>query len=893
MLGEDAPAYSCGVSTSSDGEPAASGPWREALERLAADAPGAGRYELQEDLDQGGMGTIHCVWDRDLRRKLAMKRMRDRTAHADDAARQASIGRFLSEAQITSQLDHPGVVPVHDIGLDSEGRLYFTMKLVRGGHLGSVLQKLRRGDDEWSETRVVGVLVRVCEAVAYAHSKGVVHRDLKPANIMVGRFGATYVMDWGLARVAGSEPAEFESRSRLITDREIVAGDEPDSPVVTADGDVLGTPPYMSPEQARGDLEAIGCQSDVYSIGAILYELLTGHMPYVPPGSAKGARGVWHELREGPPSRVERANPRARPELASICDKAMSRSLEVRYASAEELGDDLRRYLEGRVVGAHKTGPLAELRKWVRRNKQVAAIAIFALVVMLVAGFVVARGERRRAEEATRLLAARLVGELIEEGETGLGPIHPDFVDERERWLERCAQVREYEPAIRAELEELRKRALPRSEEEIARDREGHPLHWELYLATKIVEAWGPELESLADQDSDDPVARARRTDETRELERWKSLCGRYKRALDGFRTWSFEDPEDQSRHHSFGTYMSGLQQLFDVEFGLVARVRGELGRARHLARVSVEEWSDAWRRTRDAIRSDVRYRGLELPPQTGLVPIGRDETSGLFEFWHVLSGEKPLRDQRGQLSIRPETGLVLVLVPGGESLSIGSSDDEATSQFDPDSARNERPVQRIDLDPYFIGKHELTQGQWLRVTGANPSSYFAGMSAFGMPRLLLDQPVENVTWQEAIAVLDRLGLTLPTEAQLECAVRGGTVTPRWWDSIPDFDESGVHYYRNGGLPRRVSDGATNPFGLVHAVGNVWEMCVDRHRSYSQCEVAPRTGQFLHPDRRYRTIRGGSMQSRRTDMRSARRSRITPTERGTSIGLRAARAVEL
>jgi predicted Ser/Thr protein kinase len=168
-------------------------------------AAGRKRYSVRGELGKGGMGVVLKVWDEDLNRPLAMKVLRkdgNRSPQAGPAGMpRAELARFLMEAQVTGQLDHPGIVPVHEIGIDADGQIFFTMQLVRGRELREIFQLARRGEEGWSQTRAVGVLIRVCEALAYAHSKGVIHRDVKPANVMVGRFGETYVMDWGLARV--------------------------------------------------------------------------------------------------------------------------------------------------------------------------------------------------------------------------------------------------------------------------------------------------------------------------------------------------------------------------------------------------------------------------------------------------------------------------------------------------------------------------------------------------------------------------------------------------------------------------------------------------------------------------------------------------------------------
>ncbi|MBL8767005.1 MAG: serine/threonine protein kinase, partial [Planctomycetes bacterium] len=229
------------------------------LEALKARGPSSSRYRLKGEVAQGGMGIILRVWDEDLRRHLAMKVMLD---EQDGAA--SRLSRFLEEAQVTGQLDHPGIVPVHELGIDARGRVFFTMKLVKGRTLAQVFEAVKHGDDGWSVTRALSVVLRVCEAMAFAHEKGVIHRDLKPANIMVGRFGETYVMDWGLARVLGKKdtkdirPRPNESVSAVRSSRRDSGHATPDSPMLTMDGDQVGTPAYMPPEQARGEHAATG-----------------------------------------------------------------------------------------------------------------------------------------------------------------------------------------------------------------------------------------------------------------------------------------------------------------------------------------------------------------------------------------------------------------------------------------------------------------------------------------------------------------------------------------------------------------------------------------------------------------------------------------------------------
>ncbi len=360
---------------------------RERIEGLASCR---GRYTLCDEVARGGMGVIIRVWDKDLRRTLAMKAtFGDIGALAERDATPADldqIARFLEEAQITGQLDHPGVVPVHELGVDSEGRMFFTMRLVRGRTLDQIIDLARDDRENWTRPRALGVIVRVCEALAFAHSKGVIHRDIKPANIMVGKFGEVYVMDWGLAKVIGDRPApsSAELLTRVQTDR-VEEGQRPESPMQTMEGTIMGTPAFMPPEQAEGRIDALDLRSDVYSVGALLYTLLTGHAPYVDPGRKQSLMDVLNALLERPPAPIAERDKDAPPELVAICEKAMARRPEDRYSAMLDLAKDLRAFTESRVVQAYEAGALAEFRKWVKRNRGMAA-AVAALFVVLLGG---------------------------------------------------------------------------------------------------------------------------------------------------------------------------------------------------------------------------------------------------------------------------------------------------------------------------------------------------------------------------------------------------------------------------------------------------------------------------------------------------------------------------
>ncbi|MGH7163031.1 MAG: protein kinase domain-containing protein, partial [Planctomycetota bacterium] len=391
---------------------------RERLNALSHRVPATGRYSIQGEVARGGMGVILKVWDQDLRRTLAMKVIlgqADGGSTGDTPAVEIqNLSRFLEEAQITGQLDHPGVVPVHEIGVDTEGRVFFTMRMVKGRSLSEIFELARKGEEDWSVTRAVGVILKVCEAMGYAHNKGVIHRDLKPSNVMVGKFGETYVMDWGLAKVLGrpdtrdlrlrKEPGSTLTQVR--TDRIEDLARTPDSPLMTMDGTVVGTPSYMPPEQAEGRVDELDPRADVYSAGALLYTLLTGQMPYAPPTAKMNAYMVLQCLLAGPPQRVHEIDRTVPAELAAICEKAMAREPGERYPDMMRMAEDLRAYLEGRVVRAYETGAIAEFRKWVARNKGMAA-ALAGIALVVLGGTALFAWQQRRQVTAIRAAQAQ------------------------------------------------------------------------------------------------------------------------------------------------------------------------------------------------------------------------------------------------------------------------------------------------------------------------------------------------------------------------------------------------------------------------------------------------------------------------------------------------------
>ena len=299
------------------------------------------RYQFGPELARGGVGRINVVRDRDLMRTVVMKTLIEGNAVSDYV-----LKKFVEEAQITGQLEHPNIVPVHEIGFFSGGEVFFTMKIVRGRTLKDIIKRLRKPEEfasadwsieEFTRTRLLGIFQQVCMAIGFAHSRGVVHRDIKPSNVMVGDFGETLVLDWGVAKVLGRRE-DVAAEAQVSTLRS-------ESEDATMMGVVTGTPAYMAPEQAAGRVDEVDARSDIYSLGALLYEILA----YVPPFRGKNFRQTLTAVLTmpvTPPSARAPENdvPKALEEIALRC---LAKRREDRYPSCREVIQDLERYLSG------------------------------------------------------------------------------------------------------------------------------------------------------------------------------------------------------------------------------------------------------------------------------------------------------------------------------------------------------------------------------------------------------------------------------------------------------------------------------------------------------------------------------------------------------------------
>ncbi|MEO1365852.1 MAG: serine/threonine-protein kinase [Acidobacteriota bacterium] len=296
-------------------------------------------YEDRGEIGRGGMGTVHRVFDRRLLRESALKIQR-----TDIGPHPRETRRFVEEAQIMGQLDHPNIVPIHDFGQDARGAHFFTMKLIQGETLEEKVERLGDGRlDAEALADLLDVFVKVCDAVAFSHSRGVIHRDIKPANVMVGEFGQVYLMDWGIARLAdaapeAAEPAAGSDRRRVVVDRK-------DTMELDAPGAIVGTPRYMSPEQVQGDHDRTDHRVDIFALGGILYYLLAGHAPYTEENYFSLLVQVQN-CEIPPPSKSSNAD-RIPAELERIAIRAMAPEPQDRYPSVGALKRDVERFLRG------------------------------------------------------------------------------------------------------------------------------------------------------------------------------------------------------------------------------------------------------------------------------------------------------------------------------------------------------------------------------------------------------------------------------------------------------------------------------------------------------------------------------------------------------------------
>ncbi|MDD4869124.1 MAG: protein kinase [Kiritimatiellae bacterium] len=409
-----------------------------------------GKYEIGETVAQGGMGAILNTKDVNLRRSVAMKVLLE-----PEKASAEQLLRFVEEAQVTGQLEHPGIVPLYELGLDANGNVFYTMKFVKGKTLNDILDGIKSGDTQtirdYPLAHLLTIFQKVCDAIAFAHSKRVIHRDLKPENIMVGDYGEVLVMDWGLAKVLpkktiklqGSKGTQLQSqKAQKIIDS--VRKDSGSEILKTMDGEIMGTPGFMSPEQALGNMEEIDERTDIYSLGAILYNILTLHVPItgddldelikkitscdIPPPTEynqkrtgrlkkQSSKGTKAQSVGGEKVRTAGSAVRGRlgesslphcpdklipDSLSAVAMKALTGEAHRRYQTVKELQKDIDAYQGGFATGAEQASVWRQVRLFVKRHKTVTGLVV-SIIVLIVAGSVISTTQWIRAEKSRKI----------------------------------------------------------------------------------------------------------------------------------------------------------------------------------------------------------------------------------------------------------------------------------------------------------------------------------------------------------------------------------------------------------------------------------------------------------------------------------------------------------
>lgn len=917
-----------------------------------------GDYRIEREIGRGGMGIVYDAEQISLGRRVALK-----VLPVQATLDPRFLQRFRREAEAVAGLQHPHIVPVYGVGED-RGIHYFTMQKIDGQGLDRVLrrvwdqgaQALRGSDDDSREAlrgycrdqltavteirrtkthleseaepvapssaatdrsptsgvrdstaeyyRIVARLIRnVADALSHAHNQGILHRDVKPSNLLLDREGKVWVTDFGLCKTSDSDD-------------------------LTEPGALVGTLRYMSPERLSGDSDIRG---DVYGVGVTLYELLT----LTPAFDGTARSDLIHAVLERDPLPPSKLDPGIPKDLEVIVLKCLRKNPDERYATTAELRDELDAFLAGRPISARAPSLGYVLKLAVKRNKGLVATILTSVCILITVTIVsilylleAYRQADSRYDQIVQITSLSDRDLILEEAQLAqkIFPAVPANVPAMEKWVKDVEDLVSRRSVHAATLTELRRSAIA-------------------------------SPDSVADE---------------------LSATG-----------WEFEDAEVKWHHDSLVEILQRLDQFVAPEdrVGTLQEMRRRIALAQDMAQMSTGAHQDSWDQAVASIanRSECpMYEGRTIAPQTGLVPVGRDPESGLWEFSHILSGDIVKRDAEGKLQLEGGAGLVFVLIPGGtfrmgtHKTSHGLTVDERdgklfvheviegsfshqcgvrsgdqivsidggatqtlrgleramnglqpgksypllierggrklTLQFrrssDPlvfQDSLDFGPCHEVTLAPFFLSKYEMTQGQWLRATGENPSRFKPGFQLGGRAFSWLS-PVEKVSWQRCYEVMSRLELRLPTEAQWEFAARAGSTTEYFCGDDPRCLEGYANladvYAWNNGFKQEwafedwLDDGhlahapvgsyRPNPFGLHDIVGNVWEWCLEPRELY-YLPVQPVTGERRGAGGPIRICRGGSWFEVADTGRSGARDHDHFETPQDDIGLRPAR----
>jgi serine/threonine protein kinase/formylglycine-generating enzyme required for sulfatase activity len=849
-------------------------------------APGNGlRFRVVRSLARGGLGEVFVAEDSELHREVALKTLQAR--FADDPESRA---RFLLEAEITGRLEHPGIVPVYGLTVGADGRPFYAMRLIKGETLLEAIRRFHQGEETGSPPgeRTLALrdlltrFIATCYALAYAHSRGVLHRDLKPANILLGPYGETLVVDWGLAKTLGQR----EASSSETTLHPVALGDSGG----TEAGQVMGTPAYVSPEQAAGLHERLGPPSDVYSLGATLYHLLTGQAPF----SGGTSQDVLDRVKAGqflPPRQVNRTVPRP---LEAICLKAMALRPEDRYGSARSLAADLEHWLADEPVTALRDGPVARGKRWIRHHTTLAttfAALVLLVGITLVFGLALVNKELRGEQQAQREKARERVDSLCTLNAKDV-PRALELLDlDRPEVLERLHELWDASEDPIPPLKRMRAglALLSREPDRVLPD-----------LVTWMLEADNPDelvplLKTYPDKpewllrmgsvlsqaltrraNSKEPSVPNRRQGIERPLYLAAALLhlGQTEAVWQLFR----HGPNPELRSyliHRLPAFQVDPQTLLvrldqerndEIRRALILSL-GQFG-PKQLPADLKKQWGPRlleWYRNdpdpgiHGAIDWLLRYDVEGRQPRPGAWQLGEE----LARIDRTLAG-KPSAERRWQVD---RFGHTLVLFRGPVEVTMGSPPTE------PGRSGNEWLRRRIIPRSFAVATKLVTNRQFQAFLNANPTLVLARP---GDPRRPLKEteaetPALGLTWYEAAQYcrwlseqeklpesemcfpsiaeiekhkkdrtevplprdyLSRKGYRLPTDAEFEYVCRAGATTSRFYGSGDDLLTYYAWYRDNSAnQPWPVGQKKPNDFGFFDVLGNAAQWALERERN--------------------------------------------------------------
>ncbi|MFT7618949.1 MAG: formylglycine-generating enzyme required for sulfatase activity/serine/threonine protein kinase [Planctomycetota bacterium] len=922
-------------------------------------------FKMLNVIGKGGMGVVFRALQPNLGREVAVKTMRSELKRRPELQ-----NAFICEAIVTALLNHPNIVPVHSMATSKEGLVSFSMKLVGGKPWSSLIHNKSDSDSPTLLGRHIEILRAVSHAVDFAHDKGILHRDLKPDNVMVGSFGEVLVMDWGLACGFGDRGATaadiLSQRSQHARDIDHIAGTPsylaPEMALAMGsefgpwtDVYLLGgllheilvkRPPHQGPSihvilasaaasvpPTFPDLIPSGlqkiCQKALSSNPGDRYqsvneflaaldeyeghheseELATMARADVTRGReakrGKRAYGFYNQAIAGfrQALAVWPQNAEAAKDLAvvhrCIAEIALERGdLGIAQINIEEL-EDKENLLE---LVQTKEDDRGEEKKAKRRQKVVLIATVAIVVVSLLVEYILVsiqhtKAEKERAEKQQALDDFERMSDIKQLASARsdaalLWPPSKNIVEGLESWLDRYRPLFERLEVHEATLLKIREFARPYDQDQRAADYQSE------YAELKRLKARRGAL-----------VA----TSQGAMLKEFDQRIQKVEQAVQKRKSWDFGEDIDKSFMQETLSRLVEDLTLESGNSGLLQSIKSRIQLAIEIESATVGRFATAWEETLTGVRASSNYE-VNVTPVVGLIPLGKNPKTGLFEFLHWLSHKRgaplPVRNSAGDFKVMAETGVILVLLPGS-SFHMGSIHPYKAAlsdvNIDIHAAKDELPVHEVKLSPFLIGKYEVTQGQWQRLFGANPSFHLAGTK---VKETLIDatHPVEQVDWNAANDFAKRMGLSLPTESQWEFACRAGTNSPFSTGvtleahSANIADQGSKDFYTSGWrfeedyvdeYPVHAPVGSMTPnaFGLFDMHGNVFEWCQDWYGPYALDNIDEGTG-LRHPlQRKTRVRRGGSFFDVAVYARSANRYRYSPEYRFDHLGFRVTAAL--